>query len=699
MSEAFQGRGFGSDPIVAVSAPLLGPHKSFRGIVEGSLNLEAFRRFSTVYRRNEGAEIVIVDSSGRVLWATEGSGYPPLGDASALAGLAKPFTVVKAKVDGNTWLLASARSRSRSWLVVVRRPWSEVRGVLIGGYGAIALGVLLAVVMSAVLARFILVWASRPVKREEEVLQRHAAELALMNAALEEEIAERTRAEGERDQFFDMSLEMLCVAGYDGYFKELNPAWERTLGWTVEELKARPYAEFIHPDDRAVSEVESQRLRMGGSVVDFENRFRTKDGGYRWFSWRSSPEPERGLVYGMARDIQDQKQIEQMKNDFVSVVSHELRTPLTSIRGSLGLLAGGVAGELPEKARSLIEIAAKNADRLGRLINDILDIEKIESGKMGFRFTPLDLEHLVEQAVESNRAYAEPLGVELRIGATVPGARVWADADRLLQVLANLLSNAAKFSPRGGVVTVAVERPATSPGGLRVTVTDHGRGISPELRPILFEKFVQADASSTRQKGGTGLGLSISKAIVERHGGHIGFESEPGVATTFYFDLPEWGSEHAGAWPEPGERSRVLLCDGDRNLARLLYVEDDADLQKLVAAVLDHDAEVEQALSLTEARERLSREHFDLVILDLALPDGSGLEAPPLPGQPSPADSGADLFRPPGGGGGREPGVLRAGQIADVEPRAAGADPLRAGGLSPFPRPPRPPIPEGAESL
>ncbi len=634
VSEAFQGRGFGSDPIVAVSAPVLAGGREFRGVVEGSLDLRALRRFSSVYRRNEGAEIVITDSAGRVLWATEGSGYEPLGDASRLAALARPDEVVRTDLDGETWLLASARSRSRSWLVVVRRPWRVVRGALVESYVLIALGVVGAVALSVLLARVILAWASRPLRREEAVLKQYAAELARVNDALKAEIEERARAEGERDRFFDMSLEMLCIATNEGYFKELSPEWERALGWTIEELKSRPYAEFVHPDDRNVTDVEKQRLRMGGTVIDFENRYRTKDGGYRWLSWRCIPEPERGLIYAVARDVQDQKEVEQMKNDFVSVVSHELRTPLTSIRGSLGLLAGGVAGPLPEKARSLVEIAAKNSERLGRLINDILDIEKMESGRVGFRFAPVELGPLVEQAVESNRAYAETYGVELRTAGALPEARVWADADRLLQVMANLLSNAAKFSPPGEVVEVGVER---LEGSLRVEVTDHGKGIPPELRPRLFEKFVQADASSTRQKGGTGLGLSISKAIVERHRGAIGFESEPGVATTFFFDLPEWGGEPLAKPPEHSrDCSRIMLCEDDRKTARLLYVEDDADLQRVVAAVLDRDAEVEQALTLTEARERLEQERFDLVILDLALPDGSGLELLPLLGSQAP---------------------------------------------------------------
>ncbi len=242
--------------------------------------------------------------------------------------------------------------------------------------------------------------------------------------------------------------------------------------------------------------------------MDFENRYLAKDGTYRWLSWRSVAVEEHGLIYAVARDIEEQKRIEQLKNDFVSVVSHELRTPLTSIRGSLGLIAGGVAGELPAKARSLVDIAAKNCERLVRLINDILDVEKIESGQMGFRLAPVDLAALAGQAVESNRAYAEGYEVELRIsflGEAVEGrgARVWGDADRLLQVITNLISNAVKFSPRGGVVEVAVTR---GEGEARVAVTDHGPGVPPEFRQRIFEKFAQADSSSTREKGGTGLG-------------------------------------------------------------------------------------------------------------------------------------------------------------------------------------------------
>jgi PAS domain S-box-containing protein len=578
---------------------------------------------------------------------------------------------------------------------------------------------------------------------------RTAAELTRINAALQSEARERTRAEQDRDHFFDLSLDLLCIGDSNGYFRQLNPAWQTVLGWTVEEMKARPFLAFVHPEDQERAAGELQRLRLGGMVVDFEGRMQAKDGTYRWLSWRSAPLPGKGLFYGAARDISERKHVEQMKDDFVSVVSHELRTPLTSIRGSLGLLAGGVAGPLPERAGVLLDIAAKNSERLVRLINDILDIEKIESGEMGFRLMPQDLMTLVEQAVEANQAYGQPYGIGLRITESVSGVRVRADADRMQQVLTNLLSNAVKFSPREGVVEVGV---TAAKGRALIRVRDHGKGIPAGFRTRIFEKFAQADATSTRQQGGTGLGLTISKAIVERHGGRIWFETIEGEGTTFFVELPEW---LADSLPEPeAARVRILVCEDDPDVAKLLvlmlqqdgfeadiardasearrllaegsyaamtldlilpdqdgvsllrelredaasrqmpvvvvsaraeqgrrelnggaigvidwlvkpidqerlqealrqavggwdregrterplilHVEDDADLREVVGAIIDQAADVERAQDLAEARAQLARRHFDLVILDLALPDGSGMELLPLLGALSP---------------------------------------------------------------
>jgi signal transduction histidine kinase len=244
---------------------------------------------------------------------------------------------------------------------------------------------------------------------------------------------------------------------------------------------------------------------------------------------------EHGLFISLTRSAVERKKIERMKNEFVATVSHELRTPLTSIRGSLGLIAGGAAGELSEQARKLVSIAHNNSERLVRLINDILDVEKIESGKMRFELQPHRIRPLLEQAVEATRSYGEQLGVRLQLRAPLSDAVVPLDSDRFMQVMANLLSNAAKFSPPGGVVEIMTEH---GDGSVRVLVADRGPGIPEEFRSKIFGKFSQADASDSRQKGGTGLGLSIVKAIMEKHGGEVGFETQLGSGTTFHVSFP-----------------------------------------------------------------------------------------------------------------------------------------------------------------
>lgn len=235
------------------------------------------------------------------------------------------------------------------------------------------------------------------------------------------------------------------------------------------------------------------------------------------------------------RQLEEQHRLERLKDEFISIVSHELRTPLTSIHGSLGLVRDGRAGELPEKARQLVDIAYRNSQRLVRLASDILDLQKIESGSLAFDVRPHELCSLLEAALEANQAYGSRFEVALVLGEVPRDAYVLADADRVMQVLTNLLSNAAKFSPAQAEVTLSAERCGTE---VRVRVSDRGPGIPREFRERIFQRFAQADSSTTRRQEGTGLGLSISKAIVERLGGRIGFETQEGVGTTFIVDLP-----------------------------------------------------------------------------------------------------------------------------------------------------------------
>jgi signal transduction histidine kinase len=249
--------------------------------------------------------------------------------------------------------------------------------------------------------------------------------------------------------------------------------------------------------------------------------------------------------YQAAQEQIDQhRKMEQMKDEFISLVSHELRTPLTSIHGSLGLLNSGLAAGLPEKARQLLEVAHRNSQRLVRLIGEVLDLQKIESGTMAFDLRPLEIGPFLEQAIEANEAYGAQFRVSFVLNGVPPRLGISADPDRLMQVITNLLSNAAKFSPSDGTVLVSARRRR---GVVRITVTDRGPGIPKEFRARIFQRFAQADSSTTRERAGTGLGLSISKAIVDRMGGHIGFETEVGVGTTFYVELPlvEQGSEGA----------------------------------------------------------------------------------------------------------------------------------------------------------
>jgi signal transduction histidine kinase len=237
-------------------------------------------------------------------------------------------------------------------------------------------------------------------------------------------------------------------------------------------------------------------------------------------------------------DATQKREVQRMKDEFISIVSHELRTPLTSIRGALGLLEGGVVGQLAEEASELVRIARSNADRLSKLVNDILDLETMEAGKLELQRSEVDVRALVDAAVEGVATLARDADVTIETNVSAD-ARVVVDEHRIGQLLINLLSNAIKFSPRGSHVHVSAVR--RDPHTVRLSVTDEGPGI-PETRVgQLFEKFQQLDSSDDRARGGTGLGLAISRAIAEQHGGVLGVDTRAGEGATFYADLPAVG--------------------------------------------------------------------------------------------------------------------------------------------------------------
>ena len=289
--------------------------------------------------------------------------------------------------------------------------------------------------------------------------------------------------------------------------------------------------------ERALPAVQTTGQWRGEGMLRHRTSPDTIDVEINLFSVKHPYSPDQLCLAMVQRDITERKKVERLKSEFVSTVSHELRTPVTSITGALGLMAGGVAGQFSDQARKLVEIAYRNSERLVRLVNDILDIDKIESNRMCLDLRPVDVEPLVQQVVEANRTFAAQYQVELVAEGGLAAAKIYVDVDRLVQVLTNLVSNAAKFSPPHASVVIAT---LVREGSVRIAVTDHGPGIPEEFHSRIFAKFSQADASDARRKGGTGLGLSIAKALTERLGGRIGFDSTRGRGTTFYVEFPEW---------------------------------------------------------------------------------------------------------------------------------------------------------------
>jgi PAS domain S-box-containing protein len=459
---------------------------------------------------------------------------------------------------------------------------TQTWSLIVGLFAALALALLTAVV---------LIW--RYLKTRNDLLRRMRAVAARQEAV------------------FDSAMDAILTLNPSGSIESINRAGERMFGWTAAELERRDVARlFDLADDRQGPFLK----RIGAAPEALEDgvlremKARRSDGStFPIDVALGAMRLPTGLhVVAVVRDITERRRVEQMKAEFVSTVSHELRTPLTSIAGSLGLLAGGAAGALPEKAGRLIGIAQANSQRLVRLINDILDVEKLEAGKFELDLRPLDLREIAARSIEGARGYADELGVALTL-TEGDDAPVRGDADRLVQVVTNLLSNAAKFSPRGGAVTVSVYPEARI---ARLSVADQGPGIPEAFRSRIFSKFAQADSSDTRSKGGTGLGLAIAREIAERHGGRLWFESTEGEGATFHLDLPLAVETAPAAGGEP----------------RVLIVEDDADAAAVLAEMLRMDGLAAETVETAEAAmAAIQSGDYVAALVDLGLPDQDGV--------------------------------------------------------------------------
>lgn len=432
----------------------------------------------------------------------------------------------------------------------------------------------------------------------------------------------------ELARFFTLCQDMLCIAGTDGYFRRLNPAWTRTLGWTEQELLAAPYLDFVHPDDRESTVREASAIAAGHVTISFTNRYRCQDGSYKWLQWTSVLYLEDQQIYAVARDVTVLKTTElalreaheqaaratQAKNDFLSRMSHDLRTPLNAVLGFAQMLQ--LDALTPGQRDSVVHILHGGRHLLG-MINEVLDISRIESGRLSLSLEPVALADAVTEATTLISSLADQRGIRIDVddcGEII----VLADRQRLSQVLLNLLGNAVKYNRQGGRVRVSAR--VGDEGRARVAIADTGVGIPEDKLGRLFTPFERLGAEQSSVEG-TGLGLALAKGLAEAMNGVITVESVVDEGSTFTLELPTCVG---AALAEDVDTSATVPAAHRGGL--VVYVEDNLSNLRLMEKVLARRPGIrlehapDGATGLSMIRERRP----DLVLLDLHLPDLPG---------------------------------------------------------------------------
>ena len=577
------------------------------------------------------------------------------------------------------------------------------------------------------------------------------------------------------NRFLDLSIDMFCTAGFDGFFKTLNPAFEKTLGFTTAELLAKPYLEFIHPDDRAATVAEDGRLQHREVTIAFENRYLGKDGSYKWLMWNAVCVPEQDLIYAIARDITERKRAEEelcasegryrklfelnpqpawiyqrdtlrflavnqaavekygyskeeflamtirdirppedvpaliesvaglrdgkhalsfwrhckkdgsviyveitsysltfagrpadfviavdvterkraeeerhkftaslevanreldlhnreverathLKSKFLASMSHELRTPLNAIVGFSDLLAEGTPGELNVKQKRFVDHIKKGSAHLLQLINDILDLSKIEAGQLELQCEDFQVKDALPEVLSTIRPLAMAKNIQVQHKLETERA-VYADRVRFKQILYNLLSNAVKFTAKSGRISIECVEEGNF---VRLSVTDTGIGIRAEDQAVVFEEFRQVEGKSGTTHEGTGLGLAITKRLVEQQGGKISLDSEPGKGSRFTFTLPVGSSKPASNVLPVREPSHPpTAADTNSQKPLVLVVDDELAARELLASYLDSEYRIVMAESGAEAVKKAQQLRPDAITLDVLMPGGNGFE-------------------------------------------------------------------------
>jgi PAS domain S-box-containing protein len=568
--------------VVAVAVPVRAANGNPTAILMGTYGLSQLTgKFSTIEEGGK-SDYYILDQNGIVAASpnvnAQGDGLRLSSKLEMEHALTGQEGAARLQIDGKNTFAGFAPVPKLGWAVVYSRPESIALASVLhlkNKYRSITLYLLLVYLATAALAALLM-------RHQTRLLSANQA----LNAELENRITQSKLAREELDRYFTLSIDMLCIAGTDGYFKRVNPAWQRVLGHTTEELLTTPRLQFVHPDDREATIREIAKLSEGRETVSFENRYICKDGSYKWLSWHAAPFREQQLIYAIARDVTELKQTQQaliiakdeaersnkFKDQFLSTMSHELRTPLNAVIGFSDLLIQEQYGQLNDKQKRYVKHINTGGHHLLRLINDILDLSKIEAGRLQLSIENVPVGSTFSYVVDAVRPLADKKAHTIVLKSP-SDLSVRADFTRFKQILLNLLGNAIKFTPDGGQIELAAAKTGDT---VRIEVRDSGPGIPVDEQHRIFEAFYRL-GQNDRAVEGTGLGLAITRRLVELQGGQLGIESEPNTGSCFFFTLPLVPTMQKLESPEKTHglqsasgTSRILVVEDDPAAAQLL---------------------------------------------------------------------------------------------------------------------------------